>query len=159
LTRRLHGHGDDYCLGCQRGADFPSFCADRTTIAYEEIVSGIKNIAVINSDGTGRQVIANTASGQYVACHPAYATNNTAAFTDAGLDISTATKTGIVTNLTNTGVPSESRPDYNPAGTKITYERDSNIWIMDSNGTGQTAVTAGGTDHELDPQGQVVRAL
>ena len=54
-------------LGLPARGRFPVLLRGPHDNRLREIVSGMKNIAVINSDGTDHQVIANTGSGQYVA--------------------------------------------------------------------------------------------
>ena len=44
-------------------------------------------------------------------------------------------------------VPSAGRPSWSSDGTRIAFEKEGNIWIMDSDGTNQTQLTSSGFDH------------
>jgi Tol biopolymer transport system component len=95
------------------------------------------NVTVADSDGSDG-VPAFSSSFGFIASQPAWSPDGTklvASVNNGDILLSPGT------NLTNTGSVSESNASWSVTG-KIAYERSSQIWTMNENGSGQAQFTA-----------------
>ncbi len=137
----------------------PAFSPDATKIAYQSIVPGTApRIAVMDEDGTGRQMLTAPAVGT-VDSEPAYSADGRIVFArqdDLGnQDIWIMNENGTSPlNLTTDTTDVALDPTVNPTGTKIAYSQGNAIYEMNLDGTGKTAVTgAVGDQPNYSPAG------
>lgn len=129
---------------------FPTFSPDGTRIAFNSLANDIRNILVMNSDGTNVQPLTSSTFDSQAAWSP-----------DGTKIAFLSTRTGVQqiftmspdgtnqTNISNNAMLNDARPAWSPDGTKIAFIRrplvgsQGNIWTMNANGTGQVAITVG----------------
>lgn len=131
----------------------PSWSADGKKIVFERILGSKPNIFVMNADGSGQLNLTHDSSydtdgswspdGSYIA----FASDRAG----GALQIWTMKPDGsALLKLTSTPQLNDS-PDYSPNGTRIVFEsgRDgqSEIYVMNANGSGQTRLTHSGGNY------------
>jgi dipeptidyl aminopeptidase/acylaminoacyl peptidase len=122
------------------GANFPG---RNGVIAFQ----GFGGISTIDpSTGAVREIISGGA-------RPAWSADGTRlAFMRTGIWVANANG-GKQTRLTSSTY-NDRDPAWSPSGKRITFERDGSIWVMQSNGKGQTALTAPGRQPSWSPDGR-----
>lgn len=119
----------------------PTWSRDGSQIAFTSFTPGSQTfINIMNADGTGRFPIAIFAG----AANPDWSPDGWTLVFDLANSIWTYNRLS-QTGLRLTDLTSDSRPRYSPDGSKIVFQsnRDgqSEIYVMNSNGTGQTRLT------------------
>ena len=131
---------------------YPSFSPDGTKIVFNSNANNIRNIFVMNSDGTNLQQLTTTTVDQGPAWSPdgtkiAFHSMRTGVW-----QIFTMNPDGAnPTNISNNGAANDAFAAWSSDGTKIAFSRATaggpqKIWTMLSNGAGQTAITTGAGD-------------
>jgi CxxC motif-containing protein (DUF1111 family) len=130
---------------------YPSFSPDGTKIAFNSNANNIRNIFVMNSDGTNLQQLTSTTTDSQAAWSP-----------DGSKIAFSSRRTGVAqiftmnpdgtnqANISNVSIVNDILPSWSPDGTKIAFSRaasgiqpQENIWTMNSDGTAQVSITSG----------------
>jgi TolB protein len=128
----------------------PAWSPDGLAIAYDsnaDNVDGSYRVWVMSFDGTDKRILTDGVGGsiRMADWFPDGVRLVFSAYT-AGThykELFTVRADGSdIQRLTDTEV-SESHPKVSPDGGKIVYDRGSEVWIMNSDGTGQTRLTKG----------------
>jgi CSLREA domain-containing protein len=121
----------------------PSYSSDGKKIAFSSARAGNLDIFVMNAGGTNQTNLTtkNTGSDFNPTFSPdgkkiAFETNRTDLLQIFVMNIDGSNPTNLTSNLLIAGDPA-----FSPKGDKIAFESNQQIFVMDSNGTGQTPLT------------------
>jgi CxxC motif-containing protein (DUF1111 family) len=127
---------------------YPSFSPDGTKIAFNTNQNSVRNIFVMNSDGTELQQLTSTNNDQAPVWSPDGTKIAFHSIRTGRAQIFTMNSDGTnQTNISNAGTFNDFHPAWSPDGTKIAFGRrpvgqtQANIWTMNANGLGQAAIT------------------
>ncbi|HEY0546843.1 MAG TPA: di-heme oxidoredictase family protein [Pyrinomonadaceae bacterium] len=130
------------------GVNFASFSFDSKKILFSKAVSGIKQIFVMDVDGTNvtQLTSSSTASSIHAVWSPDGQTIAFANNSAGGFQIWTMNPDGSnPTNITNDGVGGNDFPTWSPDSQQIAFQRQNgaktDVWIMGADGSGQTNIT------------------
>lgn len=126
----------------------PAFSPDASKIAFWTLRSGTGDIYVMDADGSNETNLTNTPDPEF---EPAFSPDGSkiayARNPGVASDIFTMNADGSSpTNLTNNPAI-DTDPAFSPDGTKIAFARSpGNVFVMNADGSGQTALTNTGLD-------------
>jgi dipeptidyl aminopeptidase/acylaminoacyl peptidase len=130
------------------GVNFASFSFDAKKILFSKSVGGIKQIFVMDVDGTNQTQLTSsaTASSIHAVWSPDGQTIAFANNSSGGFQIWTMNPDGTnQTNVTNDGVGGNDFPSWSPDSQQIAFQRQNgaktDVWIMGADGSGQTNIT------------------
>ena len=147
-TMRQNGKDKQQVTHLGAGAIFPDFSPDGSQIVFDGNVGGVRDVYLVNVDGTGlTQLTANAGT-----------VNGYPAFSPDGSKIAfISDRTGLEqvwvmnadgsnpTQLTFNAADHDQLPDWSPDGARIAYEDDAtgngDIYVMDADGTDKTRLT------------------
>jgi Tol biopolymer transport system component/cytochrome c5 len=131
------------------GVNFASFSHDARKILFSKSVSGIKQVFVMNVDGTNQTQLTShaTASAIHAVWSPdgttiAFVSNQSGNFQIWAMDPDGSNQR----NLTNDGIGGNDFPAWSPDSQKIAFQRlrnsaQTDVWVMNADGSGQTNLT------------------
>ena len=128
------------------GGDWgPSWSPDGSRISFHSLRDGNREVYIMNADGSGQTNLSqDPGEDKYSSWGGSKIVFSS--FNAGDNDIYIMDTEGVGrTNLTNNGI-GESNPFWSPDGTKIGFNRSSNIWKMNSDGTGETQLTSASND-------------
>jgi dipeptidyl aminopeptidase/acylaminoacyl peptidase len=139
------------------GGYTPSWSSDGTRIAFMSVRSGNEDIWVIDADdyaeagGSVRQLTTDEADDHHPAWSP---TDDRIAFVsdrDGGDHIFLINADGTGLTQLTAGLEVDSHPAWSPDGTQIAFSRNTEIWTINADGTGEAQVPQDSLAYLLDP--------
>jgi TolB protein len=130
-----------------RDADQADWSPDGSQIAFRHITTDLKQIWVVNADGSNPVNISNSAfTDEWPDWSPDGSqilfTRNVPSFGSREVFVMNADGTG-VTQLTSIGGVAE-KPHWSPDGSRILFSRFGEIWLMDADGANIGHIGSGG---------------
>ena len=120
----------------------------------------MREIFVVNADGTGLTQITHGVTGQEFSAAPDWSPDGTKITfhrTGPSTWVMNADGSGAVgPHGSRRGTTTSRSPSWSPDGTKIVFRRQGGIWTMNADGTNQTQLTVHGPGHAEDTQPHVV---
>jgi uncharacterized repeat protein (TIGR01451 family) len=118
----------------------PTWSPDGTRIAFVDFGN---EIYVMNADGSGRTNVSNHPA---IDISPSWSPDGTRiAFTSfrefPQIMVMNADGSG-QTNVSNSGPVNDHTPAWSPDGTRIAFSRETDLWVMDADGSDQRALTS-----------------
>lgn len=121
----------------------PAWSPDGTRVAYNTSQSGVGDIVVIGTNGSGETNLTNTAA--ISENFPSWSVTGKIAYERGGqIWIMNEDGTGQAA-FTSITQPSPARPAWSPDGSKIAFSSNNEIWVINSDGTNQVQVTTTAT--------------
>lgn len=126
----------------------PAWSPDGARIAYNTSQTGVGDICVIGTDGSGETNLTNTAG--ISENFPSWSATGKIAY-ERGGQIWTMNADGTgQAQFTAITQPLPTRPSWSPDGSKLAFSNGSDIWVINADGTNQVQVTTTATT-DTDP--------
>jgi TolB protein len=159
---KSNGHGKTR-LTFEPGADMdPAWSPDGEKIVFASDRAGNREIYVMNKDGSSPVRLTDNAAPD---CLPAYSPDGKRiAFISrrsGNADIYVMNVDGTNVVPVTTGGADDSDPAWSPDGTRIAFSRDHNVYLINSDGTGEIRLTSAARNRQpaWSPDGKTIAFL
>ena len=147
------GTGSTLVCTCVDSQSRMTWSPDGTKFAFDKSVGGVRDIFVVNADGTGLTQLTHGVPGELFSAAPDWSPDGTKiAFHRTGPStwVMNADGSGAVDLTGATRDYDFPGPSWSPNGTKLVIRRQGGIWTMNADGTNQTQLTVHGPGHAED---------